>query len=93
MNTTLTRPRRLLIAVALAGAVSGLLVAPIATAAAVALAGAVFAGGGRRLAPVIAGVLIGLAIAGVRVDRSDRHPPPVAAGRPVHQHHHARRSR
>jgi hypothetical protein len=93
MKATLTRSKWLMIAVALAGGVSGLLVAPIATAAAVALAGAVFAGGGRRLAPVIAGVLIGLAIAGVRVDRSNRHAPPAAAGRPAHQHHHERRSR
>jgi Na+/serine symporter len=89
MTAPVTRRRRLMVAVALAGAVLGLLLAPIATAAAVALAAAVFAGGGRRLAPVIAGVLIGLAIAGVRVDRSNRHPPPVAADRQVH-HHHAR---
>jgi hypothetical protein len=93
MTATLARSRRLAIAVALASAVSGLLVAPIATAAAVALAGAVFAAGGRRLAPVIAGVLIGLAIAGVRVDRSNRHPPPVTASRPFHEHRHVRRIR
>jgi hypothetical protein len=86
MTAPLTRSKWLMIAVALAGAGSGLLIAPIATAAAVALAGAVFASGGRRLAPVIAGVLIGLAIAGVRVDRSNRRPPPVAAGRAAHQH-------
>jgi hypothetical protein len=92
MSATPTRSQRLMIAAALAGVVSGLLAAPIATAAALTLAAAVFAGGGRRFAPVIAGVLIGLAIAGVRVDRSNRHPAPATAGRPAH-HHHASRIR
>jgi len=80
-------PRAVLIAAAIAGGGLGALLAPIATLAAITLAGLIYAAGARRGAAILAGVLIGLAIAGVRVDRSNRHPAAAAHAvtRPAHR--------
>ena len=86
-------PRAGLIAAAIAGAGLGALIAPIATLAAITLAGVVYAAGARRAAAVIAGVLVGLAIAGVRIDRSNRHRPAPAAHAVTRRAHHVPRRR
>jgi hypothetical protein len=87
-RTAALRRTRLALAVGLATGLIGLLLAPIATLATLALALVVYGAGGRRSALATAGVLIALALAGVRVDRSDRHPAlagATAADRADHQ--------